>query len=906
MPKPEIQIRGIKSNGTWTAGTVASITLTAGGSGYTAATVAFSGGGGSGATATATVSAGAVVSFTITNGGSGYTSAPTVTISGDGTGATGTAVLSGHILYVPLSDSSAFRAGFIEPLAGKIQNDPSIDLTTNLLTTPLVKDLSGGAYSRVFDPDARRYWQAAVSGTGDTYATGPLAWTAAPERVDAPLMCGAGWTQSDGPFVFMDIVDFKGTVYGLDMRNWRVWRWTGATWQYQSGYGTTGWRPYTGAITGAISNGGPDLIRITSVAHGLVTGNFVDVSGVGGVSAATGRWKITKIGPDTFDLIGSAFGLSSYTSGGTWYLTGGAGSVQDANDAVISGGTAGAVAITSPFHGLITDQSVTVYNVGGVAGANITALVTKLTNDIFELQGSVLGAGVYTGGGQWAETGVDQVGLTAFPTEMFPKGDTGNVKLYVGQGTSADTTIYARMTADGTTWNNFTVGGTVTNAQHFTQINARLWYSSGNVLYEATATSPRSKAIGEKNRDIRKLEWFANKIIVGKNEGLFEYDPEGSGSGTSGSTAYIYDSPNKGPYNGRILQIHNGNIWSYFDNSWIEYDLSSIQKHDITFQEGTTTQPFYTPEVIGSYSSGKILYMIVKIITTDNTPNYRYYLAIYNGAAGGYHPIFLATTTTNVTSIDNSTNYLYEGTGLRWFRDKLYYSLGLKSTGYGYTGHVHTNGEFPYADTTGHTYTSNVAIDLGVVTLGRDTLNKIFKEIRYSLVDQASSAKGKVKFYYRLPTDSSWTLIGESSAGNQTNSTMAFPAVGASLQGLVATKVRLKIELTNTDASPTAAWYLSNAHLVAQVIHDIAYQCTFTALLKDDVDSPRSYNKKKLFDALKGGVSQPEGVQLTDLFGSTYNGSLQPSPGGLSVEAYDSEDQLYTEAGFTLSFQEAK
>ena len=75
---------------------VASAMVTNGGSGYTSApTVSFSGGGGSGATATASVVFRAD-EVTVTNGGSGYTSAPTVTFSAPATGtaATGTAVMA--------------------------------------------------------------------------------------------------------------------------------------------------------------------------------------------------------------------------------------------------------------------------------------------------------------------------------------------------------------------------------------------------------------------------------------------------------------------------------------------------------------------------------------------------------------------------------------------------------------------------------------------------------------------------------------------------------------------------------------------------------------------------------------------------------------------------------------------
>ena len=64
---------------------VGSITVTAGGRGYTSApTVTISGGGGSGATATAVLSGTNVGSITVTDGGSGYTSAPTVIIAGAG------------------------------------------------------------------------------------------------------------------------------------------------------------------------------------------------------------------------------------------------------------------------------------------------------------------------------------------------------------------------------------------------------------------------------------------------------------------------------------------------------------------------------------------------------------------------------------------------------------------------------------------------------------------------------------------------------------------------------------------------------------------------------------------------------------------------------------------------------
>ncbi|HEY2012739.1 MAG TPA: hypothetical protein VGH38_04520, partial [Bryobacteraceae bacterium] len=90
---------------------VSGLTLTNAGSGYTVApNVTIGGGGGSGATAVATLEAGGSISVALTNGGSGYTSIPTVLIDaapGGGTSASGTAIVTlggcgvAHTCYPP-------------------------------------------------------------------------------------------------------------------------------------------------------------------------------------------------------------------------------------------------------------------------------------------------------------------------------------------------------------------------------------------------------------------------------------------------------------------------------------------------------------------------------------------------------------------------------------------------------------------------------------------------------------------------------------------------------------------------------------------------------------------------------------------------------------------------------------
>jgi len=86
--------------------TVAAIAITNGGTGYSSApTLAVTGGGGSGATATCTVSGGVINAVTITNAGTGYVTAPTITVTGAGTGAVLTATLGGGVTGVIITNA---------------------------------------------------------------------------------------------------------------------------------------------------------------------------------------------------------------------------------------------------------------------------------------------------------------------------------------------------------------------------------------------------------------------------------------------------------------------------------------------------------------------------------------------------------------------------------------------------------------------------------------------------------------------------------------------------------------------------------------------------------------------------------------------------------------------------------
>src|SRR5574344_1655166 len=99
-----------------------------------------------------------------------------------------------------------------------------------------------------------------------------------------------------------DVAELQGEVAGLDFV------------KADGSVDFTRLQSYKTYVVSNATNATP--IVITAVGHGFLTGDKVQISGVGGNTAANGVFTITKIGTDTFSLNGSV-GNGTFTTNGS-------------------------------------------------------------------------------------------------------------------------------------------------------------------------------------------------------------------------------------------------------------------------------------------------------------------------------------------------------------------------------------------------------------------------------------------------------------------------------------------------------------------------------------------------------------------------------------------------------------
>lgn len=146
---------GQTASGTGAVATITKVKVTGAdiknqGSGYTNASVTFSGGGGSGAAATAVLSNGKIMDIVITNPGANYTSIPTMSVAGNGTGA----AVSAKVGITEVSLSSGGSGYTIAPtvISGtflRVNNGIAVSVSTDVSFQRGSAVYTGGASSAV-------------------------------------------------------------------------------------------------------------------------------------------------------------------------------------------------------------------------------------------------------------------------------------------------------------------------------------------------------------------------------------------------------------------------------------------------------------------------------------------------------------------------------------------------------------------------------------------------------------------------------------------------------------------------------------------------------------------------------------------------------------------------------------
>lgn len=221
-------------------------------------------------------------------------------------------------------------------------------------------------------------------------------------------------------------------------------------------------------VTGTADNGS-GLIRLTLVStRGLMTGNTIVVSAVGGTTEANGTWVITVIDSTHVDLVGSSFS-NAYTSGGSTSTSAGymriksnGAYVIEATKAITGATVANPAVITAVAHDYVIGDWVYIIGMGGMTNFNGLTWIVKTvpsadTFTLTDLFGNTIDSSLfsaYTSGGTSARIYTIVSPYAAIDLPYLKSSQSKNTMSLtcVNQETSTEYPIYDLQRISSTNW----------------------------------------------------------------------------------------------------------------------------------------------------------------------------------------------------------------------------------------------------------------------------------------------------------------------------------------------------------------------------------------------------------------------------------------------------------------------
>lgn len=355
-----------------TGGQVTLLVVDSGGTGYTSTpTVEFSGGGGSGATATAIVQGGAVVSLIITYVGSGYTSTPTVTISGgNGSGATAVSIID-----------AVFSVRSNKPIDMFIPNIPAYSINSSEISATInaVTLAFPGSGTNTYGPGI----DFPMNISGKTYL--PTHSLIASTENDTEKLSGVPSVRVKYQFN----TDNSNISPVIDLRN------SPSLYAYSYRLNSQSGED----ITATSSSGGVNQIVVSNYGSGYNVAPTVTIINGGG----TGATAVAILGTAAINAINVTNGGTGYTSSPSVSFTGGGGGTGAAATAVLNSVPLATISLTSPGTNYTSNPTVSFTGGGGGTGAAASTTLSAV---------GVASIGVTDGG----------TGYTSTPTVAFSGG----------------------------------------------------------------------------------------------------------------------------------------------------------------------------------------------------------------------------------------------------------------------------------------------------------------------------------------------------------------------------------------------------------------------------------------------------------------------------------------------------